>query len=58
MAYQESAMATKEVLVEEIENILKIDLDFLSKLAPKDLVILAASLKSAVDREKKQFLRN
>ena len=53
MAHQESMMTTKEHLVERIENILKTDLDFLLKLAPRELGILATSLKGLVDREKK-----
>ena len=58
MAHQESMMITKEDLVEGIENILKTDLDFLLNLAPRELVILAASLKDLVGREKKHSLRN
>ena len=53
MAYQKSIMTTKEDLVEKIENILENDLDFLLKLAPRELGILATSLKDLVDREKK-----
>ena len=48
MAHQESAMTTKEVFMEEIRNILKTDLEFLYKLAPKEIAILAASLKDSV----------
>ena len=53
MTYQESIMTTKEDLAEGIENILKTDLGFLLKLAPRELGILATSLKDLVDREKK-----
>jgi hypothetical protein len=52
MAYQESIMTTKEDLVERIETILEADLEFLLKLAPRELGILATSLKDLVDREK------
>ena len=58
MAHQESMMTTKEVLAEEIENILKTDLEFLLKLAPRELVILAGALKDSVGREKKHSLSN
>ena len=58
MAHQESAMTTKELLCEEIENILKTDVDFLLKLAPREMAILAASLKDSVAREKKHSLNN
>jgi hypothetical protein len=58
MAHQESMMTTKEDLVERIENILKTDLDFLLKLAPRELGILATALKGLVDREKKYILRD
>ena len=51
-------MTTKEDLVERIENILKTDLDFLLKLAPRELGILATSFKKLVDREKKYILRD
>jgi hypothetical protein len=51
-------MTTKEDLVERIENILKTDLDFLLKLAPRELGILATALKGLVDREKKYILRD
>jgi len=52
MAYSKSIMTTKEDLVERIENILKTDLEFLLKLAPRELVILAASLKDLGDGRK------
>ena len=52
MANQKSIMITKEDLVERIENILETDLDFLLKLAPRELGILATLLKDLVDREK------
>ncbi len=49
MAYQKSIMTTSEDLVERIENILKSDLEFLFKLAPRELVILAMSLEDLRD---------
>jgi hypothetical protein len=52
MSHQESMMTAKN-LVEEMENLLKADLDFLSKLAPRELGILANSVKRLVDLEKK-----
>ena len=52
MAYQKTIMTTKEDLVERIENILKTDLEFLLKLAPRELVILATSLKDLGDGRK------
>ena len=58
MAHQESMMTTKEDLVETIQKILKTDLGFLLKLAPRELGILATSLKGLVDREKKYILRD
>jgi len=57
MAYQKSMMTAKDDLVERIENILETDLDFLLKLAPRELGILATSLKDLVDREKNTFER-
>ena len=48
MAYQKSMMTAKDDLVERIENILETDLDFLLKLAPRELGILATSLKDLV----------
>ena len=52
MPYQKSIMATHRQLVKEIEGILKTDLDFLYKLAPRKLGILAISLKDlAVQRK-------
>ena len=44
-------MTAKEELVGKIENILNTDLDFLFKLAPRELGILATSLKEFVHRE-------
>lgn len=57
MLSRESIMTTKEDLVERIENILETDLDFLLKLAPRELGILATSLKDLVKREKKYILK-
>jgi len=56
MANQKSIMATHRELVEEIEDILKNDLDFLYKLAPRELGILAASLKDLREQKKKYLL--
>ena len=56
MAYQRSIMATHRELVKEIENILKADLGFLYKLAPRELGILVASLKDLVEQRKKYVL--
>jgi len=55
MAYQESIMTTKEDLVERIENILKTDLEFLLKLAPRELGILATALKNLGEGRKNTF---
>jgi len=44
-------MTTREELVGVIEDILSTELDFLFKLAPRELGILATSLKEFVDRE-------
>jgi len=44
-------MTAKEELVGLIEDILSTDLDFLFKLAPRELGILATSLKGFLDRE-------
>lgn len=52
MAEQKMIMTTNEKLVEMIENILNTDLDFLLKLSPRELGILATSLKELVDRQK------
>jgi len=49
-------MTTKEELVGKIENILDTDLDFLFKLAPRELGILATSLKEFVHREENYIL--
>ena len=58
MAYQKSMMTAQEDLIEQIGNILKADLGFLYKLAPRELGILATSLKDLIDQEKKHSLRN
>ena len=52
-----SMMTTKEDLVERIENILEADLDFLVKLAPRELGILVTSLKDLVERDTKSVVR-
>jgi hypothetical protein len=49
-------MTAKEELVGLIEDILSTDLDFLFKLAPRELGILATSLKGFLDREGKYIL--
>jgi len=51
MAYQKSPMSTHRELVKEIENILKTDLGFLYKLAPRESGILATSLKDLVEEK-------
>jgi len=56
MAYQKLAMAAHRELVKEVENILKTDLGFLYKLAPRELGILATSLKDLVEQKKKYIL--
>ncbi len=45
-------MTSKEDLVEKISKILRADgnLDFLFKLAPKELVVLTSHLKDSMDR--------
>ncbi len=55
MLYQGLKMMTKENLVEMITKILKTDveLEFLLKLAPRELEILLVCLRSLVDQEKK-----
>jgi len=58
MPYQKSMMTAQEDLIEQIGNILKGDLGFLFKLAPRELGILATSLKDLIDQEKKHSLRN
>jgi len=44
-------MSTHRELVKEIENILKTDLGFLYKLAPRESGILATSLKDLVEEK-------
>jgi hypothetical protein len=56
MAYQKLTMAAHRELVKEVENILKTDLGFLYKLAPRELGILATSLKDLVEQKKKYIL--
>jgi len=56
MAYQKSIMATHRELVREIENILKTDMDFLYKLAPRELAIFVTSLRDLVEQKKKYIL--
>jgi len=55
MLYQGFKMMTKENLVETISKILKTDveLEFLLKLAPRELEILLVYLRGLVDQEKK-----
>ena len=55
MAYYKSIMTAQEELIEQIGSILNTDLDFLSKLSPRELGILAKSLKDLVDQEKKRI---
>jgi len=56
MAYQKSMMATHRMLVNEIESMLKTDLNFLYKLTPRELGILATSLKDLAEQRKKYVL--
>jgi len=49
-------MATHRELVREIENILKTDMDFLYKLAPRELAIFVTSLRDLVEQKKKYIL--
>ena len=58
MTYQRTRMDAVEILIEQIGNMLNTDVDFLLKLSPKELGILAASLRELVDREKKYILRD
>jgi hypothetical protein len=58
MTYQRTIMTAEEIFIEQIGNILNTDVDFLLKLSPKELGILATSLKGLVDREKKYILRD
>ena len=51
-------MTAQEDLIEQIGNILKADLGFLYKLGPRELGILATSLKDLIDQKKKRSLRN
>jgi hypothetical protein len=55
MLYQGLKRMTKENLVETIAKILKTDVevDFLLKLAPRELEILLVCLRGLVDQEKK-----
>jgi hypothetical protein len=52
MAPANFTMTSKEDLVDKISKILKADgdLDFLFKLAPKELVVLTAHLKNSMGR--------
>ncbi|MGD0627543.1 MAG: hypothetical protein ABSB32_22945 [Thermodesulfobacteriota bacterium] len=54
MADQRLIMTTHEDLVEKVEDILKTDLGFLYKLAPRELGILATSLEDLVHEGKKR----
>jgi hypothetical protein len=51
MAHVSSNMSSKEDLVDQISKFLQTDddLDFLFKLAPRELVILASQLKSSLE---------
>jgi len=52
VAEQKMIMTTSEQLVKMIEDILNTDLDFLLKLAPRELGILATSLKEWVEGQR------
>jgi hypothetical protein len=56
MPYQKSIRTAQEELIEQIENTLKADLGFLYKLAPRELGILATSLKDLGEQKKKYLL--
>lgn len=53
MIYENPIMMAKENLIERIDTILKTDLDFLLRLSPRELKILATSLEDLVGQEKK-----
>ena len=53
MVYENPIMMAKENLIERIDTILKTELDFLLRLSPKELKILATSLEDLVGQEKK-----
>jgi hypothetical protein len=54
MAPVNFTMTSKEDLVDKISKILKADgdLDFLFKLAPKELIVLSAHLKDSLEQRK------
>ena len=58
MGYQRSIMTTIEDLLERIENIPKIEPDSLVKLTPRELGILATSLKDLLKQKRKYILRD
>jgi hypothetical protein len=58
MAYQRSIMTTIEDLLERIENIPKIESDSIVKLTPRELGILATSLKDLLKQKRKYILRD
>ena len=53
MVYENPIMMAKENLIERIDTILKTELDFLLRLSPRELKILATSLEDLVGQEKK-----
>ena len=53
MVYENPIMMAKENLIERIDTILKTDLDFLLRLSPRELTILATSLEDLVDHGKR-----
>ena len=54
MAPAHFLMTSKEDFIDKISKILEADgdLDFLSKLAPKELAVLTAHLKNSLDQAK------
>jgi len=54
MVYHKPIMAAQEDLIEQIESILKADMDFLLKLSPRELEILATSVEDLVGQKKKK----
>ena len=54
MVYHKPIMAAQEDLIEQIETILKTDLDFLLKLSLRELKILATSVEDLAGQGKSQ----
>ena len=58
MATLDRITITKDLLVDRIEDILGADLNFLSKLSPEELGMLAMSLEEMVDCPENQIRIN